>query len=70
MFRYFFTVKAARPLSAERFSSREKHSRSRDCRVSQIRWPSSWQQPEVTGVWLVMRDSRVVLPAPLRPMRP
>ncbi len=70
MRRYSLAFMDARPLSALAFSSREKHSFSRLLRFSHTLWPSREISPRVAGFWAVRMDSRVVFPAPLRPMRP
>ena len=70
MRRYSFAFMDASPLSTLAFSSLEKQSFSRALRFSHTGMPSRVTVPFVAGFWAVRMDSRVVFPAPLRPMRP
>lgn len=70
MRRYSFSFMEASPLSALALISREKQICSRLFRFSHTRWPSRATVPRVAGFWALRMLRRVVLPAPLRPMRP
>jgi hypothetical protein len=70
MRRYSFAFMAAMPLSPLAFSSREKQILARLFRFSHTGSPSRVTVPRVAGFWADRMDSRVVFPAPLRPIRP
>ena len=70
MRRYSLAFMAARPLSALAFSSREKQIFARLFRFSHTGSPSRVTAPLLAGFWAARMDSRVVFPAPFRPIRP